>query len=342
MSRVERGDGAQPLWRAAARGLAAEVRPCAGSLVMGTGIVAVALDRAGAGVASRILLALAAAAWLASAAVLGRGISRGRGRWAPAARTPDVLTAVAATCVLGDGLLLIGWPALALALWILGAGLWLVLLPPVAAGRPWGDGRSFLLAVATLSVASLGAALAASRGAAWMIVLSLALLGVGVLLYLAALARFSPARLWAAGGEVWIAGGALAISALACGELILAIDAVDLLRGAADALSALDLGLWIAAVAWLPLLIGVELRRRRWRYDPTRWATVFPVGMYATSSFVAGRATGVAAVTAFGRVWVWVALAVWSLAALGLVRRAAGRSVHPGLQRGAQDLPIRR
>jgi tellurite resistance protein TehA-like permease len=324
MSGVRRGEGAKPVWRPAARGLAAEVRRCVGPLVMGTGIVAVALELAGAGVASRILLALAGAGWLASAAALAREITRGPGPWAPAARTPDVLTAVAATCVLGDGVLRFGWSALALALWIVGAGLSLVLLPPVAAGRPWGDARSFLLAVATQSVAGLCAGLAASTGADWMIVASLALLGVGVLLYLAALARLSPARLRAGGGEVWIAGGALAISALACGELILAIDAVDLLRGAADALSALDLALWIAAVAWLPLLIGVELRRRRWRYDRSRWSTVFPVGMYAACSFVAGRATGVGAITSFGRVWVWIALAVWALAAVGLARRGAG------------------
>jgi hypothetical protein len=170
----------------------------------------------------------------------------------------------------------------------------------VATNRPWGDGRSFLLAVATQSVAGLGAVLATSRDATWMIVPSLALLGVGILLYLAALARFSPSQLRTGGGEIWIAGGALAISAMACGELVAAIDAADLPRGAGDGLSVLDLRLWIAAMAWLPVLVGAELRWRRPRYDPARWATVFPVRMYAAYSFVTGDAIGAAGITALG------------------------------------------
>ncbi len=127
------------------------------------------------------------------------------------------------------------------------------------------------------------------------------------------------------GGEIWIAGGALAVSALACGELILADDALGVLRGAREALVSVDLALWIAAIAWLPLLVAAELRRPRLRYHPARWATVFPVGMYAACSFVTGRALGLGAITDFARLWTWIALAVWCLAALGLARRAAAR-----------------
>jgi tellurite resistance protein TehA-like permease len=44
-----------------------------------------------------------------------------------------------------------------------------------------------------------------------------------------------------------------------------------------------------------------------------RWATVFPVGMYAASSFDVGQVAGVPGVTDFARVWVWVAFALWLL-----------------------------
>jgi tellurite resistance protein TehA-like permease len=324
MSRIGYGE-VQPLGRRAIRGLLAEAAPCAGPLVMGTGIVAVALSLAGFGVGSRILLAVAAVAWLAATLAVVSRTARARPWTIPGSRTPYALTSVGATCVLGDGLLRVGWTAPALALWWLGAALLCALLPGVASGRPWGDGHSFLLAVATQSVAALAATLAAARGADWMIVVALALFAAGLALYLAALARFPPSQLRLGGGEIWIAGGALAISALACGELVTAIDADGVLNGARDGLSGLDLGLWIAAVAWLPVLAAAELRWPRWGYRPSRWATVFPVGMYATCSFATGAAAGLGGITRFARVWVWIALAVWCLAAIGLTRSALRR-----------------
>jgi tellurite resistance protein TehA-like permease len=108
MSRAERGETTVPSWRRAARSLVAEVRPAAGSLVMGTGIVAVALALTGFDVASRALLGLAAAVWLATAAALASRILRRRAWVMRGARTPEALTSVAATCVLSEGLLLIG------------------------------------------------------------------------------------------------------------------------------------------------------------------------------------------------------------------------------------------
>ena len=296
---------------------------------MGTGIVAVALALAGFETLFRALLGIAAATWLAAAAVLGAALVRRRAP--PGIRAARALTAVAGTCVLGSGLELVGWSGLALALWIAGAALWCGLGAGAAMARPWPrGGLAFLPAVATQSVAVLGAALASPLDQDWMVVVALALLGLGVGLYVAALAWFDLSELRSGGGETWIAGGALAISALACAEIVRAIDAQGVMTGAADGLSGLDLALWIASVAWLPVLIGAELRRPRPRYDPSRWATVFPVGMYAASSFATGAAIGAAGITDFARVWVWVAVATWCLAALGLVRRAIAAAIVAG------------
>jgi hypothetical protein len=59
--------------------------------------------------------------------------------------------------------------------------------------------------------------------------------------------------------------------------------------------------------------------------------------MYAACSFVVGAAAGAPAITSFARVWVWVALAVWSIAFAAMLRRglqlARGRHTPTGPDR---------
>jgi tellurite resistance protein TehA-like permease len=53
---------------------------------------------------------------------------------------------------------------------------------------------------------------------------------------------------------------------------------------------------------------------------------VFPLGMYAASSFVVGSVVGIGALSDFASVWTWVAFAAWAavLAAM-LVREISPR-----------------
>jgi len=53
--------------------------------------------------------------------------------------------------------------------------------------------------------------------------------------------------------------------------------------------------------------------RPRLHYEVRRWATVFPVGMYAACSFDAARAVHAAAMHDFARVCVWIGLALWAV-----------------------------
>ena len=46
-------------------------------------------------------------------------------------------------------------------------------------------------------------------------------------------------------------------------------------------------------MAWLPVLIVGEVVRPRLSLDLRRWATAFPLGMYAACSFIAGKVTGI-------------------------------------------------
>jgi tellurite resistance protein TehA-like permease len=77
-------------------------------------------------------------------------------------------------------------------------------------------------------------------------------------------------------------------------------------------------------MAWLPVLIAGEVAQPRPGYDVRRWATVFPLGMYAACSFTVGQVAGVSGITGFGRVWTWVAFAATLLALVGLFLRIRG------------------
>ena len=72
---------------------------------------------------------------------------------------------------------------------------------------------------------------------------------------------------------------------------------------------------------WLAPLIAAEALRPRLSYDVRRWATVFPLGMYAACSFALGQVTGI---SVFARVWTWLAVTVSVLVFAGLVRRSWG------------------
>ncbi len=77
-------------------------------------------------------------------------------------------------------------------------------------------------------------------------------------------------------------------------------------------------------MAWLPVLLFAEVMYPRLHYDLLRWSTVFPVGMYAACSFVAGSVWPSSAAADFASCWVWVAVAVWTIVFVAMTRRAIG------------------
>ena len=292
-----------------------------GAVVMATGVLALALRLDGRLTLSSVALGLATAVWVGLAAVLLARAVTDPGRLGREIGEIRALTLAAGSGVLGSGLALAGRHAAAIGLLAIGAGLWATTLSRVALRPPaTRDGSWFLPAVATQAIANLSAILSVEEDAPWLAHLALALVVLGLALYLVGLWHFPLRQLRDGGGEIWIAGGALAIGAMACGDLVRAIDTLSVMSGARDAVAGLDLAVWIAAMAWLPLLVAAELRWPRPGYTSARWATAFPVGMYAASSFLTGAALGVGGITDFARVWVWVALAVWALVAVGLIR----------------------
>jgi Voltage-dependent anion channel len=112
-------------------------------------------------------------------------------------------------------------------------------------------------------------------------------------------------------GDHWVTGGALAISTVVGGRIVLAAQRTGALLGGHGVLKAVALVPWWLTMVWLPALIATEILRPRLTYNVRRWSTVFPVGMYAACSFVVGALTRTSGIVDFARAWVWVALALW-------------------------------
>jgi hypothetical protein len=297
--------------------------PASGALVMGTGVVSIAfyLDREEA--LAVPLLALAALVWLVLAVGMLARAARAPWRVAADARAASSLTWVAASAVLGTAVTERGWSAAGIALLAIASLTWVVLLRPVLThvSAPT-SGETLMLTVSTQSLAVLAAVLAAREHTDWLLGIALAALALGILGYCAVIARFDPRQLAAARGEQWVAGGALAISALAAARIALSARELHALGGASGGLDTVSLALWAAGLAWLPALVAGEALWRRPGYDLRRWSTVFPVGMYAAASFLVARAAGVGTIVGLARVAVWIALAVWLAVALAMARRA--------------------
>ena len=146
---------------------------------------------------------------------------------------------------------------------------------------------------------------------------------LGLCFYVFVISRFDWAQLVVGHGDHWITGGALAISTLAAGKILAGAKALAILGGGGGAgvLKDAALVLWVLTMLWLPVLVVAECLRPRLNYDVRRWSTVFPFGMYAASSFVVGAAAGAGAITDFARVWVWIALVVWTVVFGAMIRR---------------------
>ena len=301
--------------------------PEAGAVVMGTGIVSVALFLDGWVTLSRILFVLAAGLWAILAVLVTARAARSPGHFRTEVQSVAALSWVAGTAVVGARVALLGWTGVAIAL--LGAAfvLWTMLLGPVLGS--WKTptvGVSLLLTVATESLAVLAATVGIHTRADWLELAALVPFGLGLSSYVFVMCRFDLRQLLTGRGDHWITGGALAISTLAAGNIAAGARALGILGHGRGALEDIVVALWVASVLWLPALLFAELLHPRPRYDVRRWSTVFPVGMYAACSYVAGAVAHVGAITRFAQVWVWVAVAVWAAVLGAMIASAIVRS----------------
>ncbi|HZS25478.1 MAG TPA: hypothetical protein VFA30_10910 [Gaiellaceae bacterium] len=286
---------------------------------MATGIVSVAAAEEGLRVLSDALLLLACVAWVALAVALAP--PRGRPRL-------ESLAIVAATAVLGARFELAGLDLLALALWGLALALWLVLLVRrPALGLPGGG--SLLVVVATESLGAL-AALLAPHWTSQLLSVALVAWLAGLVLYpfVAGAVVRSLRRRRDFAPDLWIVMGGLAIATLAGSELLLGARTLQVLPALRRVLPDADLATWTLSSACVVPLALAELKTRHARsYHPARWSFVFPLGMYSVATRTLGRADGLRFSQDLGSVFFALAVAAWTLALVGLGRRALGRFI---------------
>jgi len=260
---------------------------------MGTGIVSLDLYDAGLAGPSTVLLAIAAA--IDVALLVGGGLL-------------GEIAGVPAVAVVGSGLAARGdrvWPFLAAAALLLAWQLPRVRLPERVGGT------DLLPVVAAQSVVILAAD--AQRRAGRLEVPAIVVLCAAALGYAVLIVRIERRHVAHGPGDHWVAGGAAAITALAAATLAR--------EGDGEALEVASVAAWIAAMLWLPFLLAGELRHPRLGALGRRWATVFPLGMYAAMSFAVARVADLPALHAFALAWTAVATVVWAVVVAAAVSR---------------------
>ncbi len=291
---------------------------------MGTGIVSVSLWLDGARLLSWIWMAIALIAWVVIAAGIGRAWLSDHSSLGAGAGRPEGLAPIAGTAVAGSALLIHGAGTVAMAaLALAGATAVALFSALLRAGPPPPTGSVFMPTVSLESLAVLAGLGARYERASWLLWAALALGAAGLAAYPLAAARFEVRELLRGAGAHWVAGGSLAITALAASEISLSASELPGTAGLAPLAREAALVVWVAAIAWFVPLVVAELAAPRIRYDLRRWSTVFPVGMYAACSFQVARAVHLPAVVDFARVWTWVAVAVWLVVAGGAIRALA-------------------
>jgi tellurite resistance protein TehA-like permease len=326
------------------------VRPGCFAVVMGTGIMSVALLQAAQIQLSAVLLAIAvtsfavlavASAWRAAAfpADLRADVNR-------PGRAFTCFAVVAGCNVLADRIADDGHRFTAAALAAVALLAWLGLtwlVPGRLAARPRRvavtdiSGSWYLWAVATQSLAIAAAFLrstgiippqpaALASGVAWW---------AGVLLYLVITAAVAARLLLARPGPqdptapYWVAMGAASITVLAAAQIL------DMPGAPAAGISraelvALAVGFWAFATSLIPLLAARGAWRHlrgqaRPRYRADWWMIVFPAGMYATASIQLGTAAGQPAIRDIGTGATWLAACAWTLTFTAMIVTLSSR-----------------
>ncbi|MGV0806046.1 tellurite resistance/C4-dicarboxylate transporter family protein [Mycolicibacterium setense] len=253
-----------------------------------------------------------------------------------------MFTFVAATCVVGTRLAADSHYGLAFTLLAIGWVAWMVLgyvVPWTAvlgqAARPvlqHANGTWFIWVVASQSVAVLAAALQPeiAAGRSELALLAVFSWSVGIFLYgaagifVAVRLLVYPLRPTDLTPPYWVAMGATAITVVAGARIVEMADA-PMVAATRGLIAGTSVFFWAFGTWLIPPLIAAGIWRHYvhripLRYDPTLWSVVFPLGMYGVGGHYLGQADQLPIVERIGYVESWIALAVWAVTFLAMVR----------------------
>jgi tellurite resistance protein TehA-like permease len=333
------------------------------SLVMATGIVAIAAQFGGmARIASLLFLVGLVAFVLLWVLTVLKIILYPRRLLADLkqhAVSPGYFTSVAGTCVIGIGIVrLTNKTDFALWLWMFALMVWLLVTyavfttsmvsPCKPSLRRGLNGMWLTAAVATQGVSVLGTLVASHFGVQrdTILLVTMSLYLTGCMLYVNLMAMifyrliFVPVAPIELTPPYWITMGATAIATQAGATLIGEGRDSSLLVEFTPYLKGFTLFFWAAGTWWLPLLIGLSIWRHAVmrvsiRYDPQWWAAVFPIGMYTVSTYQAGDALRLESLLAIPKATIYLALAAWSWTFAGLLCHLGKSLVAPAPDRPA-------
>jgi tellurite resistance protein TehA-like permease len=329
------------------------------AFVMATGIIAVAARTQGYESVGTVLFVLTAIAYVVVAVLtvlrLGLYPELFRADISDYDTGLSLLTAVAATCVLGSASVqFVGVTRWSTALLVLGSVLWFVLVYGVfialtvqARDEPLEEGIHggwLLITVATQSVAVLGALVAPTLGSIERPVLfgALALYLIGGMFYFVLITLviyrlvFFGLEPTAAGPPYWINTGAVAITTLAGATLLARGSCWVFLADLEPFLRGFTLLFWATATWWIPMLVAlggwrhvlgeVALPHTRRGYDPSYWGMVFPLGMYTVTTERLATETALSFLGIIPRWFIYVAFVAWIGTFSGLVHSIVVRA----------------
>lgn len=317
------------------------------TLTMATGIIAIGMDllemRLLSGLMYRVTLA---SWWMLSGLFVWRLLRYPKALWADLTNprvTFSFFTFVAATCVSGLLLLLHGHDYLALLSLAAAFAAWAVLLYcsfgvlTLTHGERTlkiVDGGWLICIVGTQSLVLLGVKVVPGVGAlGGVMMLSLYMLWMlGLILYGIFVTLFAY-RIFFMEMEfddytphMWVIMGAAAISANASSALAVSDPVIHVLFEVHPFVDSMALLTWAWATWWLPLLIIISfwkhvVHRIPLGYDPRQWSIVFPLGMYTVASVQLSVAAEFDPLHWISHVMVWVAIGVWGILMVSMLRR---------------------
>ncbi len=316
------------------------------ALVMASGIISVGLYLQGHVSLSRVLMVIAAIAYVTLIVLsVWRFASfkhAVRDDFADPRRAFGFFTFVAGTNVLGTRLAIAELPQVTAGLLVISAATWFVLgyvVPWTAvlghSERPViqaANGTWFIWVVGSQSVAVASATLEPifDDVRRWLAILAILSWSVGVFLYAAAgifvalRLMFYPVEPKDLTPPYWVAMGAVAITILAGARIVEMADA-PMVTATRELIAGLAVVFWAFATWLFPVLVAAGWWRHvthkvPLKYEATLWSIIFPLGMYACAGIYLGRADSLPIVGAIGHIELWVALTAWLLTFVAMIR----------------------